>query len=67
MCIVCVEIARGRMSVKEASQQLREAQRAGAPSTDLDHLLQIVEADEAGDVKKVATLVKAGEKKERWL
>jgi 2-keto-4-pentenoate hydratase len=55
------------MTLKEAGQQMREARQAGASTAELDHLLEIVEADEAGDVQKVKTLVKAGEKKERWL
>lgn len=65
MCVICVEIMRQKITIKDALNQFKEAGRAGADRD--EHMLQIMEADEKGDVKKVAELVKAGYKKERWL
>jgi len=65
MCIICVEIARGRIDFKEAKQQMQEARSAGAEQS--QHIWEIVEADNEGDTEKVKRLIKAGEKQERWI
>lgn len=65
MCAICVEIMRERITVKDALHQYREAGRAGADRD--QHMIQIMEADEKGDVEKVKQLVKDGYKKERWI
>lgn len=65
MCQICVEIIREKITIKDALQQYREAGRAGADRD--QHMIQIMEADERGDTKHVAELVKAGYKKERWI
>jgi hypothetical protein len=63
---MCVEIMREKITIKDAIKQCRE--RIFADSSDeARHLNEIIEADEKGDTKKVAELVKAGYKKERWI
>lgn len=65
MCSICVEIARGRINFKDARDQMNEARSAGAEQS--KHILEIIEADNQGDVAKVKQLIKAGEKTERWI
>lgn len=65
MCAICVQIMREKITIKDALQQYREAGRAGADRD--EHMIKIIEADEQGDTKRVAELVKAGYKKERWI
>lgn len=67
MCMVCVEIARGRVTMKDASDVFRETIRSGASLEERDHAAQILGAYAANDDKEVDQLVKAGVKKERWL
>lgn len=65
MCIICVEIMRERLTMKDAKQQIVELRMLDAPVD--KHLIDIIEADNNGDTKRVAELVKAGYKKERWI
>lgn len=68
MCVICVEIAREKISFKEGRRIMQEAiynMKAGTPEA--VHIADIIEADNSGDTNKVAKLVKAGYKKERWL
>ncbi len=65
MCQICVEIIRERITFKDAKRQMQEARSAGSDVS--QHIWEIIEADNDGDVKKVEELIKAGYKKERWL
>jgi hypothetical protein len=77
MCIMCVEIMRGHITVKDGLRNMREASglrddnsmwdlQAKLPD-DIRHVGEILDADRSGNVERVAELVKAGYKKERWL
>jgi hypothetical protein len=65
MCIICVEIMRERLGIENAKDQILEALRAGAAYD--EHTSALAEALRSGDSEKIKAVVKAGEKKERWI
>jgi phage FluMu gp28-like protein len=65
MCIYCVEIARGRLEPNDAKDQMLEASRAGNAYG--DHEVALIDAINSGNTDQIKKVVKAGEKKERWL
>jgi len=68
VCTTCVEIIRGRITVKDAlSAAASELAAMEKDPPDVEHLRDILEADAAGDVDKVKRLIDAGYRKERWL
>lgn len=70
MCTLCVEIMRGRITVKDALDGLRSEFGATGwtpRGAGKDHELDLLDAHQTGNVAKVEKLVKEGYKKERWL
>lgn len=63
MCVICVEIMRQRITIKEGIDQLVEGW-----TRDMEqHKQDIINANAEGDVVKLKKLIDEGYKKERWL
>ena len=67
MCIICVEIMRQKITMKEALAGFEEVTKLDVTHENTKHAVEIIWADKKGDAEEVAKLVKAGYKKERWL
>jgi hypothetical protein len=67
MCVICVEIIRQRVTPQKGLEGMLEAVRSTTDDETRTHQQDIVDADHAGDEKKVTELIKEGYRRERWL
>lgn len=70
MCILCVEIIRSRITVRDALDGLKNEVMANGSfpqGEDGEHKSELLQANADGNMKKLKELIKAGYKKERWL
>jgi hypothetical protein len=68
MCIICVQVIRDRITMKEALAGFEEITNLlDMADDDTKHAVDVIRADKDGDVERVTELVRAGYRKERWL
>jgi hypothetical protein len=58
---------RDQITMKDALAGFEEVTNLDVTNENTKHAVEIIWADKEGDTKRVAELVKAGYKKERWL